>query len=79
MNASDTAKVFTTGRSQAVRLPKAYRFNTKEVLIERQGDAVILRPKLDKNEWWAEMVMVTNNVREFQRIDGLKLENWADA
>ena len=55
MNASDTAKVFTTGRSQAVRLPKAYRFNTKEVLIERQGDAVILRPKLDKNEWWAEM------------------------
>ena len=51
----DTAKVFTTGRSQAIRLPKAYRFNTKEVLIERQGNAVILRPKLDKKAWWAEM------------------------
>lgn len=52
----DTAKVFTTGRSQAVRLPKAYRFNTAEVTIERQGDAVILRPKLQsKEEFWAEM------------------------
>ncbi len=48
----DTAKVFTTGRSQAVRLPKAYRFATAEVTIERQGDAVILRPKLSRNEWW---------------------------
>ncbi len=54
--ALDTAKVFTTGRSQAVRLPKAYRFNTKEVTIERKGNAVILRPKVQsKDEWWAEM------------------------
>lgn len=51
----DTAKVFTTGRSQAVRLPKAYRFNTKEVTIERQGDAVVLRPKLEADAWWAQM------------------------
>jgi antitoxin VapB len=42
----DSAKVFMTGRSQAVRLPKAYRFNTEEVLIERQSDgALLLRPK----------------------------------
>ena len=41
-----SAKVFMTGRSQAVRLPKAYRFDTDEVLIERQLDgAVLLRPK----------------------------------
>ena len=52
----ETAKIFTTGRSQAVRLPKAYRFNTAEVTIERQGDAVILRPKVQtKDEWWDEM------------------------
>ncbi len=50
-----TAKVFTTGRSQAVRLPKEFRFNTKEVTIERQGDAVVLRPKLSKDEWWEKM------------------------
>ena len=51
-----TAKIFTTGRSQAVRLPKAFRFNTSEVTIERQGDAIILRPKVQsKEEWWDEV------------------------
>ena len=54
-----TAKVFTTGRSQAVRLPKAFRFTTSEVTIERQGDAVILRPKVQtKDEWWDEMEQI---------------------
>ena len=54
-----TAKVFTTGRSQAVRLPKAFRFTTSEVTIERQGDAVILRPKVQtKYEWWDEMEQI---------------------
>lgn len=56
LQARDTAKVFTTGRSQAVRLPKAYRFATSEVTIERQGDAIVLRPKLQSKEaFWAEM------------------------
>ena len=42
----DSAKVFMTGRSQAVRLPKAYRFDSEEVLIERRPDgALLLRPK----------------------------------
>lgn len=51
-----TAKIFTTGRSQAVRLPKAFRFNTSEVTIQRQGDAIILRPKVQsKEEWWDEV------------------------
>ena len=54
-----TAKVFTTGRSQAVRLPKAFRFTTSEVTVERQGDAVILRPKVQtKDEWWDEMEQI---------------------
>lgn len=40
-----TAKLFINGRSQAVRLPKAFRFEgVQEVLIERVGDAVVLRP-----------------------------------
>ncbi|MBR1458931.1 MAG: AbrB/MazE/SpoVT family DNA-binding domain-containing protein, partial [Oscillospiraceae bacterium] len=39
-----TAKVFTSGRSQAVRIPKEFRFDTEEVFINRVGDAVILTP-----------------------------------
>ena len=52
---ADTAKIFTTGRSQAVRLPKAYRFDTAEVFIERKGDTVVLRPKYKQDEWWARV------------------------
>ena len=39
-----TAKVFTSGRSQAVRIPKEFRFDAEEVFINRVGDAVILTP-----------------------------------
>lgn len=45
---TQTAKIFENGRSQAVRLPLAFRFDCKEVYIEKQGDAVILRPKPDR-------------------------------
>jgi len=41
----DIAKVFMSGRSQAVRLPKQYRFEGNEVLIKRVGDAVVLLPR----------------------------------
>ena len=51
-SATDTAKIFTTGRSQAVRLPKAYRFDTAEVFIEKVGNTVILRPKQDESIAW---------------------------
>ena len=40
----EKARVFWSGRSQAVRLPKAFRFDGTEVRIRRQGTAVILEP-----------------------------------
>ena len=40
----DTAKIFKTGRSQAVRLPRRYRFAGSEVAIRQEGDCVILSP-----------------------------------
>lgn len=40
-----TAKVFKSGNSQAVRLPKAFRFQSSEVEIFRRGDDVVLREK----------------------------------
>lgn len=40
-----TAKIFMNGRSQAVRLPKEYRFDDKEVLVRKEGNDIILSPK----------------------------------
>ena len=54
-----TAKLFKNGRSQAVRLPAEYRFNTSEVFIEQQGDTVILRPKPQN---WDEFFARTSKV-----------------
>lgn len=44
------AKIFWSGGSQAVRLPKEYRFADDEVLIHRDGNAVILEP-IPKRNW----------------------------
>jgi antitoxin VapB len=48
-----TASVFWTGRSQAVRLPKEFRFDSDTVLVHREGSAVILEPI---HEWPAGYV-----------------------
>ncbi len=40
----ETAKLFTTGRSQAVRLPKAFRFDGVEVQVKHFGTGVLLLP-----------------------------------
>lgn len=47
-----TAKIFRKGNSQAVRLPKGYRFGTeaREVSIRREGDLIVLEPMRGK-EW----------------------------
>ena len=41
----EVEKIFETVRSQAVRVPKKFRFDSNEVLIQRLGDAVVLVPK----------------------------------
>ena len=46
------AKLFKNGQSQAVRLPKEYRFeNQEEIFIKRVGDGVLLMSKNDKTIW----------------------------
>ena len=47
---ADKAKVFRNGRSQAVRIPRKYRFETDEVRIWREGNRIILEP-LEREEW----------------------------
>lgn len=55
------AKLFTHGGSQAVRLPKAFRFEGTEVTVRKEGDRVILEP-LKAKETWDEL---------FKRMDAL--------
>jgi antitoxin VapB len=45
-----TAKVFTQGNSQAVRLPKEFRVNDDELFIKKSGDSIVLTPKA-KARW----------------------------
>lgn len=52
----DTAKIFWSGRSQAVRLPKEFRFDANEVRIRRQGNAVILEPIAQDWAWLDALV-----------------------
>ena len=48
-----TAKIFTNGRSQAVRLPKEYRFSGEEVYIKKFENIVIL---ISKDDPWASLI-----------------------
>ena len=51
-----TAKLFNNGRSQAVRLPAAFRFDTEEVVIRRDpntGDVILSRKPATRNGFFA--------------------------
>ena len=48
-----TARLFSNGRSQAVRLPKEYRFSGTDVYIKKLGNMIILFPKDDP---WAPLI-----------------------
>ena len=61
-----TARVFKSGNSQAVRLPKEFRFRSKEVEIVRRGDEVVLREK------------TKGMARAFELIASLPIEDLAD-
>ncbi len=64
-----TAKLFENGRSQAVRLPKEFRFEGDEVLIGKVGDFVILSPKADKwDPFMKALDMFSNDV--FESVSG---------
>jgi antitoxin VapB len=48
-----TARIFSNGRSQAVRLPKEYRFDAEEVFVKKFDNIIMLIPKKDP---WASLV-----------------------
>ena len=49
----DSAKLFQNGKSQAVRLPKEYRFRGSKVYLKRMGNAIVLIPE---QESWQPMI-----------------------
>lgn len=63
----EVAKIFETGRSQAVRLPKKFRFDTSEVLVQRIGDVVMLTPK---DSAWAAFMEGINSFTDDFFADG---------
>lgn len=46
------ARVFQSGNSQWIRLPKEWRFGVDRVDITQEGDALILRPHVERAEAW---------------------------
>ncbi len=66
---TQTAKLFTTGRSQAVRLPKAFRFKGKEVFIRKEGNRVILSEKPESwDDFFSSPARVTEDFMA-ERVD----------
>jgi antitoxin VapB len=63
-----TAKLFMNGRSQAVRLPREYRFeDQEEVLIKRMGDMVVLIPKSKWEDVYLDGIRSFSSDIEFDR------------
>ena len=64
----DRAKLFKSGGSQAVRLPKDYRFEDQdEVLIYRQGNRIILEGT--RQEWREEFLSLAGAAQDFPYPD----------
>ena len=71
----ETAKIFENGRSQAVRLPKKFRFDAEEVIVQQLGKAVLLVPKEYLWETFLEgLEEFTGDIFEEGRNQGLQEE-----
>lgn len=57
------AKVFNTGRSQAVRVPKEYRFDDSDLIINRIGKTTMLSPKNDP--WYTLNLLAGKATKDF--------------
>jgi len=62
-----TAKVFMSGNSQAVRLPKKFRVSGTEVEVFRRGDEIVLR---EKSRGMARAFEIIAGLPDFEREDG---------
>ncbi len=62
-SSNKTAKLFQNGKSQAVRLPKEFRFEGNEVYIRKQGDEVVLSPlKANWQPFWESLEQFSEDI-----------------
>ena len=73
-NIEDTAKLFKNGSSQAVRLPKEYRFEGDKVHIYREGDKVILMPYKSRTELLLESLEMFDDDIHLERNQPTQVE-----
>jgi antitoxin VapB len=88
LSMSQTAKLFTNGRSQAVRLPAAFRFDTKEVFIRQDpktGDVILSRKPTTWDGFFTALQAVEvppDFLSEAERAQGSQdrdpLEGWSE-
>ncbi len=71
----DKAKIFMNGKSQAVRLPKKYRFNTDEVLIQEHELGILI---IDPGKRWKVLEKIMGSMGEDFFPDGYKDEPWTE-
>lgn len=69
-----TAKVFRNGSSQAIRLPKEFRFEGKEVYIQKIGNAVVLLPQSDSWDPLIKSLDMFSDDFMKERPDGIALK-----
>jgi antitoxin VapB len=72
----ETAKLFQNGQSQAVRLPKKYRFPGDKVIIKRMGEAIVLLPY--QNSWQTLFDSLDRFSDDFMEGDLSEAEAWSD-
>jgi len=68
-----TAKIFMNNRSQAVRLPKDFQFDTSEVFIRKEGSDVVLSPR--PQDWTAYLKQGPGASEDFmQNVEKLPVQ-----
>lgn len=71
----ETAKVFWSGRSQAVRLPKGFRLNTDTVRIRKHGNSIVLEPIAEDWDWLDAIVGVIDEDFEIAVNESVEQQN----
>ena len=71
------AKIFWSGRSQAVRIPKEFRFDATEVNIRREGNSVVLElPAPKEDDWtWLDRVVGQFSEEALQAMEEARTED----